>query len=262
MNYYTYFHTRNDNGAVFYIGKGLGSRAYDKGRNEHWNRIVEKHGHKVHIAASWETEAEAFEHEKFLILCFKDMGVGLTNMTPGGEGGNTTGGRSWMNLDGDRKIVQAENIDSFLESGWKFGSGVAGRPDIGDLYRGVSKSTETKAKISKTLKGRLLPEWHKKAISLGQVGSKRSDKTRAKMSKSASGKIKSLDHRSNLSKSKIGKSVANNGLVEKRVTHDELSDLISQGWVQGLLKTVCPHCGKSGGRSHLTRWHFNNCKVK
>ena len=32
------------------------------------------------------TEQEAFEHEKFLILCFKDMGTSLCNQTDGGEG--------------------------------------------------------------------------------------------------------------------------------------------------------------------------------
>jgi len=27
-------------------------------------------------------------------------------------------------------------------------------------------------------------------------------------------------------------------------------------------KTTCPHCGKSGGASNMTRWHFDNCKSK
>jgi len=25
-------------------------------------------------------------------------------------------------------------------------------------------------------------------------------------------------------------------------------------------KTLCPHCGKLGGKSNMTRYHFNNCK--
>lgn len=84
--FYTYFHTRNDTGAVFYVGKGKGRRSHDCDRNQHWNNIVAKHGHTVHIAARWPTEAEAFEHEKFLIACFRDMSVSLCNMTDGGDG--------------------------------------------------------------------------------------------------------------------------------------------------------------------------------
>lgn len=89
MTFYTYFHTRNDTNTVFYVGKGMPkhARAFDEyDRGVHWKRIVAKHGHTVHIAARWPTEAEAFEHEKFLIACFRDMGIKLVNLTDGGEG--------------------------------------------------------------------------------------------------------------------------------------------------------------------------------
>lgn len=84
--YYTYFHTRNDTGAVFYVGKGKGRRANAAGRNRHWRRIVEKHGRTVHFAMKNLSETEAFDHERLLIACFKDMGVKLANMTDGGDG--------------------------------------------------------------------------------------------------------------------------------------------------------------------------------
>jgi hypothetical protein len=85
--YYTYAHfTPNKN--LFYIGKGNGRRAYIfHKRNNHWNNIVKKHGKpEVQILAHWSTEAEAFDHEKLLISCFKDMGHTLCNMSEGGEG--------------------------------------------------------------------------------------------------------------------------------------------------------------------------------
>lgn len=85
--FYTYFHTRNDTGAVFYVGKGKGRRAYEKARdNPHWSRTVAKHGHQVHVALSGLSEEDAFSHERFLIQCFKDLGVVLVNVTDGGEG--------------------------------------------------------------------------------------------------------------------------------------------------------------------------------
>ncbi len=85
--YYTYAHyTPNKN--LFYIGKGNGRRAYIfHKRNNHWNNIVKKHGKpEVQILAHWNTEAEAFDHEKLLISCFKDTGHTLCNMSEGGEG--------------------------------------------------------------------------------------------------------------------------------------------------------------------------------
>lgn len=85
-NFYTYFHTRNDSGAVFYVGKGMGKRAHSTARNEHWHRVVAKCGHTVHMAMSNLSEDNAFSHEKLLIQCFKDMGIPLCNQTDGGEG--------------------------------------------------------------------------------------------------------------------------------------------------------------------------------
>ena len=52
----------------------------------HWNGIVNKYGFEPKILAYWATEKEAFEHEKVLIACFKDMGYVLANKTDGGEG--------------------------------------------------------------------------------------------------------------------------------------------------------------------------------
>lgn len=86
MQHYTYTHQTAD-GRVFYVGKGKDRRAWAKNkRSAYWQRIAKKHGLRVQIAARWATEQEAFEHEKFLIWCFRDMGVELVNFTDGGEG--------------------------------------------------------------------------------------------------------------------------------------------------------------------------------
>ena len=85
--YYTYAHIRNDTNQIFYIGKGIGKRAWWKhGRNNYWHKIVNKHGYTVEILAYWKTEADAFNHEKLLISCFKDMQYELVNFTDGGDG--------------------------------------------------------------------------------------------------------------------------------------------------------------------------------
>jgi hypothetical protein len=85
--FYTYAHVRKDTNAIFYIGKGCGKRAHSREvRNVHWKNVVNKHGMDSVILAYWQTEGEAFEHEKFLLMCFKDMGLSLANKTLGGEG--------------------------------------------------------------------------------------------------------------------------------------------------------------------------------
>ena len=84
--FYTYAHTKQD-GTIFYIGKGKGYRAQATcHRNKHWKNIVAKEGLNVQILAEWKDEQEAFEHEKLLIACFRDMRYKLANYSNGGEG--------------------------------------------------------------------------------------------------------------------------------------------------------------------------------
>lgn len=85
LEFYVYVHFRKDDGLPFYVGKGCDKRAWRvDGRNEHWNRIVSKHGLRVEIFKSLLSENEAFELEKSLILA---LGRGfLCNHTNGGEG--------------------------------------------------------------------------------------------------------------------------------------------------------------------------------
>lgn len=83
--FYTYAHTRNDTGKIFYIGKGSNYRATAKNRNKHWKNIVNKFGYKVKILAYWDSEKDALDHEFLLISCFKNMGYELANKANGGD---------------------------------------------------------------------------------------------------------------------------------------------------------------------------------
>ena len=87
MMHYTYAHSA-PNGKVFYIGKGVDSRAFAfSDRSDDWKRAVMHHGGvSIEKLAYWETEKEAFDHEKFLIWCFSDMKNSLVNLTGGGKG--------------------------------------------------------------------------------------------------------------------------------------------------------------------------------
>ena len=131
----TYAHLRKDTGQVFYIGKGSFRRAHEqRGHNRYWNAVVEKHGYFVEVLAKWKTDQEAFEHEKFLISCFRDLGHPLTNATDGGEG---LSGWTWSSS-------QREKLVAVL----------TGRKGT---FIGKKHSVATRLLISKKLKGRVGP---------------------------------------------------------------------------------------------------------
>lgn len=64
---------------------------------------------------------------------------------------------------------------------------------------GVPRSTETRNKLSNSLKGRKLSELHKLAISRGLKGRVVTQETRNKIAKSNTGKKASIEHRQKLS---------------------------------------------------------------
>ena len=83
--YKVYLHRREDDGKVFYVGKGKRWRENSKrSRNKHWHHTVNKHGFTVEVVAENITNEEACKLEKELIAKF---GIdNLVNYTLGGEG--------------------------------------------------------------------------------------------------------------------------------------------------------------------------------
>lgn len=86
--FYAYVHKTKDHGRTFYVGKGKGGRAtWAHSRGAHWNSVVKKHGGFVaEIVAEFDSEEEAFAHERFLIMSLRVFGARLVNKTDGGDG--------------------------------------------------------------------------------------------------------------------------------------------------------------------------------
>jgi hypothetical protein len=142
--FYTYLHARADDGKVFYIGKGTGRRAWrDVGRSSWWRAVVRKHGWRTQVLAHWDTEPEAFAHERLLIEVFRERGAPLCNLTAGGEG--RSGGRL---SDESRKRISEAN-------------------------KGRKRTAETRARISAARTGKPLSAEHRQALS--NAGRKRKD---------------------------------------------------------------------------------------
>ena len=167
--HYTYAHSKPD-GTIFYIGKGIGRRAYSKNRNDYWKRIVAKYGYEVQILAYWDTEKEALNHEVLLIACMKDMGIELCNLTEGGEGatgyqhseehkaslkGNSYGASTWgMTFKGKKHSEESKAKMSYVRIGNK-------------NKAGTTLSEESKAKISASNLGK--PKFKKRVLTAEQV---------------------------------------------------------------------------------------------
>lgn len=145
--YYTYGHYKANSKELFYIGKGKSNRAYEKdSRSKFWNSIVNKNGHTVEIFANWESEKDAFLHEKFLIECFRDL-TKLCNLTDGGDG---CSGYIWSDEQKEKlKKRQHPNLGKKLSDDIK--------KKIGLTQLGISRGPQTKEhseKISAALKNK------------------------------------------------------------------------------------------------------------
>jgi hypothetical protein len=156
IKFYTYAHFKKDNSTIFYIGKGKkGREVVRQGRNKHWINTVNKHGLSVERLAIWKTEKEAFEHEKFLIWCFKDMGYNLVNMTDGGEGLSNPSNETREKMS------------------------------VSQFARNRKLTEEHKTALSIAHKGKPLSVEHRKKIALANSGKKKSSESIAKMSANA-----------------------------------------------------------------------------
>lgn len=197
--FYTYFHTRNDSGEVFYVGKGTGERAFSKDRsNAHWQNIVSKYGHSVHIIAYWATEQEAFTHERELIIELRASGVKLVNQTDGGDGASGY-------------TQSKEHTDAIRRANTGKQRSDATRQRIRESKIGSVVTPEHRAKISAAMKGRSPSPEHRAKLSAAAMGRTDTRKgailtaeTKAKMSASSTGKRHSEATRAAMSAARKG----------------------------------------------------------
>jgi hypothetical protein len=177
--FYTYVHIRQDNGQVFYVGKGKGNRVVSLNkRNLHWQNIAKKHGVLSKIMFRGLSEKSSFETERFLVAICKSIGLRLANKTDGGEGPSgmkhsDATKKKWSDakLGKKRGKYSPEHCRKISES-----------------LKGKVVSQETRLKISQATKAAMQsPEIRQKLIDakLGKPRPKHSESTKLKMSISA-----------------------------------------------------------------------------
>lgn len=124
--YYVYGHYRKDTNTLFYVGKGKNDRSRSKkNRNDHWKRIVAKHGYDIYYFAEGLDEKSAFDLERAIITDVTPE----ANYAEGGFGGNAF------------KYMSSERVAQIMASR-KYTKSVASYG-----FKGRSHSEETKAKV-------------------------------------------------------------------------------------------------------------------
>ena len=161
MNFYIYQHRKADTNEIFYVGKGKGRRFKQIfGRNDYWHRVVNKHGFTSEIIKNDLDEELALCAEIECIDVYKRRGIKLVNATDGGEGssgykhteqhkeklkGNFFGESSWgLNFKGKKHTKESKEKMSYARIGNK-------------NKAGTTLSAESKEKISKAMKGKIVP---------------------------------------------------------------------------------------------------------
>ena len=128
--------------------------------------------------------------------------------------------------------------------------------------KGITRSEETKRKISEAHKGKPLSDSQKLSLSIARkgntnmLGKSHSAETRAKIRAASKGRILSDIARAKISTAQLG-NTHRLGKPNSDETRAKMS--VSQ---QSIPKVTCPHCDKVGGVQAMYRWHFDNCKQK
>ena len=165
--YYIYSYLREDY-SPYYIGKGSGKRAYNKGSKE---VKPPRDKSRIRILKVDLTEEEAFLLEKLYILMFGriDSGTGiLRNRSDGGDGASGA-----IKSKETREKLRQANLGKKKpkEVGEKISKALTGR----------KLSEEVKAKLRAGHKGRKCTEEHKRKVSEAKKGFKHTEEAKRLM---------------------------------------------------------------------------------
>jgi len=134
-------------------------------RNLHWHNVVKKSGYEPIKLATWKTEAEAFEHEKFLIQCFNGS---LVNQSLGGDGNDAKGGftfKSKKHYDSAKekcrnaKLGKFKSVESNKKNAEAHKQKISINGVIYESWQDASKETKIPTgSFSYLLKGKISPK--------------------------------------------------------------------------------------------------------
>ncbi len=219
--FYVYRHLRADTGEIFYVGKGMGRRAFDKyHRSKYWKNIEAKHGVLVEFVKEGITESESIQLEIQTIEEYRRAGIKLINMTDGGDG--TTG---YSHTEEHRKkmseLQAGENNPRFGKPGTR---------------KGVKATQEQIERMRQSHLGKELPEEQRRKIrestklarqgikTPGMTGRTHSPETKEKMRLKALGRRLSAESIAKMSQTKRQKNAEKQNTSIQSVEMPEKQD--------------------------------------
>lgn len=175
--HYVYLHRKASDGAVFYVGKGTGRRAWaSSGRNRRWRYTAEKHGFTVEVFQSGMSEPCALALERITIASLgKER---LANLVEGG--GGTSG---WKHSEEAKRRIGA------FQKGREFTDKMRAALEAANKNRAFTPATIQKMREAarRRKRGPLSAETRAK-ISASHMGLRPSEDTRRKLSRAKIGK--------------------------------------------------------------------------
>lgn len=175
MKFYVYVHRRADSGEIFYVGKGVGARARVCSQRGHsWREIYERYGRVVEYLAYFYEEIDALNFEREVIRTLRRSGIGLVNVTSGGQG--TSG---YVHTERAKKKMAAAAV-------------------------GRKISEQARQKISEANKGRVMTPEHRARLSEANVRRFSTVERRKQVSECQKGRVFSAEHRARISAAKKG----------------------------------------------------------
>jgi hypothetical protein len=115
-----------------------------------------------------------------------------------------------------------------------------------------NKKPSQRTKISETLQGFQHTEETKTQMSASHSGLVLSEETKAKISESHMGIMHTEETKERIRNKKLGTKASPETKAKMSATRNG----------KKLVEATCKHCGKTGQKAGMTRYHFDNCKHK
>jgi len=220
---YLYLKTHNIT-KLKYLGKTTQNPYTYKGSGIYWNRHIKKHGNDVTTVVLKECNTiEDFEY----------WGIYYSTL--------------WNIVDS----IEFANL--VPETGTGSGNGGANK--------GMLHTAETKQKISsaKLASNYRHTQAIKQVISKHSRGRRHTTETKQKIGAAQSGKIVSAITKEKRKQTMLQRYGDNNPALSKEA--NQKRSIALKGKPKVHPQVTCPHCGKSGNKPIMIRWHFDNCKL-